>query len=199
MPYRPFLYTSPALTAWFWTSFGIWGAMEMWVWMRELGGTKGENRDRGSRAWVVAFVWIGLWAGFALMFSAPGAAIHRGAQAWFDAGIALVLAGAALRFWAIRTLGQFFRTSVIIQGSHRIITHGPYRFIRNPSYTGATITMAGIGLAMNNWLSLAAVVAGILIAYARRITVEQQALEQHFGQDYKDYIARTWALFPFLW
>src|SRR6185437_15118744 len=135
MPYRPFLYTSPALTAWFWTSFGIWGVMETWVWLRELGGTKGENRDRGSRVWVVASVWLGIWAGFACMYSAPSGAMHRGAQAWFDLGIAMVLGGAALRLWAIRTLGQFFRTSVIIQGGHRIITRGPYHYLRNPSYT----------------------------------------------------------------
>ncbi len=44
-----------------------------------------------------------------------------------------------------------------------------------------------------------AAVAAILIAYWRRITVEQQALLEHFGEPYREYIKRTWALIPFLW
>ncbi len=52
---------------------------------------------------------------------------------------------------------------------------------------------------MRNWLSVATCLAGILIAYARRITVEQKALETHFGEPYKEYAQRTWALIPFIW
>ncbi|MGH9519964.1 MAG: methyltransferase family protein [Terriglobales bacterium] len=199
MAYIPFPYSGPALRACFWVSFGLWTAMETWVWLRERGGTAGANRDRGSRAWVVAAVWISLYGAFALMFQAPSGAIGFHPMAWFIAGIALELAGVALRFSAVRTLGQFFRTSVIIQDTHRIISHGPYRHLRNPSYTGATLTMAGLGLAMSNWYSLAVLVGGILAAYARRISVEQQALEAHFGQPYRDYMASTWALIPYVW
>lgn len=66
-----------------------------------------------------------------------------------------------------------------------------------PPFDGATIT--GIGLALGNWYSLAALVASVLIAYARRITGEQRALVEHFGQPYRDYIAGTRALIPYVW
>jgi protein-S-isoprenylcysteine O-methyltransferase len=195
----PLIYAHPALGRWFWASFAAWGLLEVWVWLREAGGTQGENRDRGSRLWVVAWVWIGIYAAFTLMWSAPSGAWRRGAVEIFFAGIALMWLGVFLRGWAIVTLGRFFRTSVIIQGGHHIVMHGPYRYVRNPSYSGAVLTILGMGLAMGNAFSAAAAVAGILIAYARRITVEQRALVEHFGQPYRDYIQRTWALIPFVW
>ncbi|HXE32268.1 MAG TPA: isoprenylcysteine carboxylmethyltransferase family protein [Terriglobales bacterium] len=199
MHYLPLIYRSPTLQACFWASFWAWCCLEFWVWMRERGGTRGNNRDRGSRLWIVLWVWAGIAGGFSAMWSAPAAEIGTGARLWFSVGVVLIWLGIGLRWWAIRTLGRFFRTSVIIQGEHRMVTSGPYRWIRNPSYTGATLTMAGVGLAMLNWLSFAALLASILIAYARRITVEQRALADHFGQPYRDYIARTWALIPFVW
>ena len=195
----PLIYASPALARWFWVSFAAWSLLEVWVWLREAGGTQGENRDRGSRLWVVLFVWAGILAAFRLMWSVPSGAFRSHPQAIFFAGIALMWLGVVLRGWAVMTLGRFFRTSVIIQGEHRIVMHGPYRYVRNPSYSGAVLTLLGMGLAMNNAYSVAAAVAGILIAYWRRIRVEQQALVEHFGEPYREYMRRTWALIPFAW
>ncbi|MGH3185401.1 MAG: isoprenylcysteine carboxylmethyltransferase family protein, partial [Streptosporangiaceae bacterium] len=126
----PLIYQHPALQAWFWSSFGVWMCLEFWVWLRERGGTVGENRDRGSKIWVIASVWIGMYAAFGLMYNAPRGEIGHGALLWFGIGIALIFLGVALRWWAIRTLGRFFRTSVIIQGEHRMVTSGPYRRVR---------------------------------------------------------------------
>lgn len=187
------------MNAVFWISFGAWMAMEIWVWLRERRGrTSGQSRDRGSLWWVVAWVWAGIYAAFGFRHSGMGhIAGHR--LGWYAAGIAGMWLGVGLRLWAVLTLGRFFRTWVVIQDEHRMITHGPYRWVRNPSYSGATLTMLGMGLAMLNWYSTAALLAGILIAYARRIAVEQRALTAHFGPAYQDYVRRTWALIPFLW
>ena len=61
--------------------------------------------------------------------------------------------GMALRVWAVRTLDtssgpwSSFRTT----SAHY---DGPYRLLRHPSYAGSLLTLAGIGLALGNWLSL---------------------------------------------
>lgn len=198
MAVTPLMYSSNLHSLAFWVSFGAWMAMEVWVWTRER-GVKGENRDRGSRTWVVALIWVGVYLAFSLMYAAPGATMHRAAEALFWAGVALIWLGVALRFWAIRTLGRFFNTSVIIQGGHRVISDGPYRIVRNPSYSGALLSFLGVGLALSNWASLAVIVLFSLAGYWRRIKVEQGALVEHFGQEYRDYITRTWALIPFVW
>jgi protein-S-isoprenylcysteine O-methyltransferase len=195
----PLVFSHTLYSAVFWASFGAFAVLEGWVWGRELGGTKGKDRDRGSRIWVVISMWIGFYLAFSALYWASGATVHSHARAVFATGIAVLWIGLWLRWWSIRTLGHFFRTSVVIQGEHRMITTGPYRKIRNPSYSGAMLIVAGIGLALDNWVSLAFVVVFSLIAYARRIQVEQEALVEHFGQPYRDYIARTWALIPFVW
>lgn len=182
----------------FWVNFYAWIGVETWVWVRERRLQRGQRRDRGSLFWVVGWVWAGIWAGFFCMYNvAIGALPHPAAFFWL--GVVLTWLGEGYRLWAVQTLGSFFRVRVEIQADHRIISHGPYRFIRNPAYAGATLALLGFGLTMRNWASVVACVAGILIAYARRITVEQRALEAHFGAPYQDYIKRTWALIPFVW
>ena len=88
---------------------------------------------------------------------------------------------------------------MFIQDDHRLITSGPYRRLRNPSYTGGLLTFVGIGLALGNWLSLAAAAGALLVAYGWRIRAEEKALRERFGQAYADCMRRSWALIPLLW
>jgi protein-S-isoprenylcysteine O-methyltransferase len=103
----------------------------------------------------------------------------------------------ALRLWAVLALGRFFRITVLVQDQHRLVDTGPYRLLRHPAYTGRLLTMIGLGLAMRNWLSLAAIVL-VLLADAYRIRVEEQALRARFGESYERYAASRWRLVPFL-
>ena len=114
-------------------------------------------------------------------------------------GIVLIWVGVAFRLWAVRTLGRFFRVTVTTQVDHRLIDTGPYRRLSNPSYTGAMITMAGIGLAMGNWASLAAILLGAGLGFAWRIRVEEESLRARFGADFDAYRKARWALVPPLW
>jgi len=54
MVIRPVMEPAP-MVYWFWASVAGWMGLEMGVWLREMGGTKGQNRDRGSR--VAAYEW----------------------------------------------------------------------------------------------------------------------------------------------
>jgi protein-S-isoprenylcysteine O-methyltransferase len=114
-------------------------------------------------------------------------------------GIVLMWSGIALRVWAVRTLGHFFRTVVVIQDNHRLIREGPYRLTRHPSYAGSLLTLAGIGLALGNWLSVIVAICCALVGFVRRITVEESFMQAHFGDDYTAYTRRTWRLVPFIW
>ncbi|KAF8325205.1 uncharacterized protein EI90DRAFT_2178505 [Cantharellus anzutake] len=53
------------------------------------------------------------------------------------------IAGGALRLWAIHTLGRLFTFTLTIREGHKLITSGPYAYVRNPSYTGFYILWAG--------------------------------------------------------
>ncbi len=114
-------------------------------------------------------------------------------------GLALVVAGAALRIWSILTLGRLFTFAVTIQADHRVVDRGPYRILRHPSYAGGLVALAGTGIALDNGLSLAALLliplAGVLI----RIPVEEGRLTRSLGHGYRAYAAGTWRLVPHLW
>ena len=116
----------------------------------------------------------------------------------FLAGICLMLAGIALRWYSVAVLGRYFTFDVAIHSGQTLIEAGPYRYIRHPSYSGALLTLLGFGLALGNWAGLAASLSCMGFAYAYRIPVEEAALAAALGEPYKQYMTRTWRLVPFL-
>jgi protein-S-isoprenylcysteine O-methyltransferase Ste14 len=113
-------------------------------------------------------------------------------------GIALMLAGIALRQYSMAVLGKFFTFDVAVDSGHALVETGPYRYVRHPSYTGALLTLFGFGLALGNWAGLATALFCLAFAYTYRIRVEEAALSAALGEPYKEYVGRTWRLVPFL-
>jgi protein-S-isoprenylcysteine O-methyltransferase len=113
--------------------------------------------------------------------------------------LACLIAGLALRWWAILVLGRFFTVDVAIHEKHELVMRGPYALVRHPSYTGALLAFAAIGFSFESWPGFAALLAPILLALAIRIRVEERALESVFGDAWRTYTARTWRLVPFVW
>ncbi len=191
--------SSPAYALIFSTVFCFWVAFELWVFSRDRKAKLKNTPNQGSGRWVILALVAGIGLGFNLPNTAPQFAIRYYPVIMFCLGLALVGAGILFRFWAIRTLGEFFRTKIIIQQEHRLITAGPYRYLRHPSYTGTLVTLIGFGLAIGNWLSLFVLLTAGLAAYAWRVRVEEQVLRERFGPAFDDYRQRTWALIPFVW
>jgi protein-S-isoprenylcysteine O-methyltransferase len=132
---------------------------------------------------------------FNLEYSFPAAAMNA-APALRYLGIALFVAGLALRWYAIVHLGRFFTVNVSIAADHRLIDTGPYRIVRHPSYTGALMAFLGLGLCIANWASLLSLLVPICLAFLRRIHVEEAVLLQALGDQYRDYMRRTKRLIP---
>ena len=58
-------------------------------------------------------------------------------------GLGLVVAGTVVRWKCYQTMGSQFTSELVIQKNHKLITTGPYRFVRHPSYTGGVVVEAG--------------------------------------------------------
>jgi protein-S-isoprenylcysteine O-methyltransferase Ste14 len=115
----------------------------------------------------------------------------------FIVGIVLALAGLALRWYSIWFLGQAFTCEVGTRPGQTVVDHGPYRWIRHPSYTGSLMTVLGLLICMANPLAL----IGVLVAsggYAYRIRVEERVLASELGDTYRRYMQRTKRLVPFV-
>ncbi|HEX6667559.1 MAG TPA: isoprenylcysteine carboxylmethyltransferase family protein [Solirubrobacterales bacterium] len=118
---------------------------------------------------------------------------------WIAIGVVVMCLGNGLRYWAILTLGRFFRFVVEVQDGHRVITTGPYRFIRHPSYTGLLLMQLGLGIAISNTLSLLICLTLPLLPLVNRIRSEELALSKDLGSEYVEYMTTTKRLIPRVW
>ncbi len=191
------VYPSAIYTIVFAASFGCWFLFEVWVFSRDRG--QGQKGSVGSRG---AFL-VPLVIGITLAVNAPAVLpawdIRFHFPIFFALGIALIWAGLLFRAWAIHALGNLFSTDLVVQEHHQLITRGPYRYIRNPSYTGGLSTFIGIGLGIGNLAGLVILLGMGLLLYVRRIRLEDAMLQQAFGQTYAEYRKKTWAVIPFIW
>ena len=150
------------------------------------------NQDRGSFRLVIVTSWVTIFAIF--IFRSLGIGVFSGFTQF--SGLFIFAAGIALREWAIFVLGKHFTVRVQIREEAKLVTWGPYRYIRHPSYTGTLLSTIGIAVAVGTWLGVLFALALKLSAYGYRINVEEQALENFFGSEWSDYKKRTWKLIP---
>jgi protein-S-isoprenylcysteine O-methyltransferase len=190
---------SPLWSALFWISCAAWIVSEILILSRDRRPASGEAADRGSRRLLVLGVALGLGLAFWWGQRRRLGIIEAPPALLMLLSLATIWGGMALRCWAVRTLGRFFRTSVRVLDDHRLVETGPYRRLRNPSYTGLVMVLAGVGIGIGNWISLALILGLGVAGLAWRIHVEEAALARRFGAPYEAYRCRRWALVPFFW
>ncbi len=156
------------------------------------------SKDRGSlrMLWVVILVCIGLANAIAYAVPQAGSVLLHRAR---PVGVILVVAGLALRWYAILHLGRYFTVNVSIAAGQKVVDTGPYRWIRHPSYAGALAAFLGLGICTDNWLALAVLFLPITWAFRRRIAIEEAALLEGLGDPYRAYAARTKRLVPWIY
>jgi len=161
-----------------------------------------ESRDhKNTDGWTIWLI-LGV-SGTGQIISLMDWAYKQGApqqlDTWAISGIALLVCGTAFRLWAIRTLDRAFSATVQIKEGQQLVTSGPYRWLRHPSYTGAWLAMIGAALLMHSYLGLVLMGPGMLLVYMRRIAVEERTLEIGFGEQYHTMKMRTQRLVPYVW
>lgn len=159
--------------------------------------------DRGSLIFVMVTTALGVLGAAAAASHALWATIASGLPVvqWivFGVGIAAIVGGALFRLWAVVTLGQFFTLDVRITSDQKVVTSGPYRWVRHPSYTGLLLSLLGIGLCLGSWLSVLALLVLPLVGLVRRIFVEEDALMANLGEPYREFAAGRKRLVPGVW
>ncbi|MEA2682278.1 MAG: hypothetical protein QOK05_606 [Chloroflexota bacterium] len=155
--------------------------------------------DRGSRLFLSASYFVGVLLAPVLARSVPGAVIRPdGLASWL--GFVFIWAGILLRAWSFRTLGTYFTFRVQTSADQPVISAGPYRFVRHPSYVGILLAFIGFALAaFGNWMSVASMGVGALIGVLYRIRVEERELLLALGDPYRDYAATHKRLIPMVW
>lgn len=99
--------------------------------------------------------------------------------------------------WAYRTLGESYSQDILIFKDHKLVTKGPFRFIRHPQYFSQMMMDISGGLATMSFLLLPVAVLQIPFLIMRGLK-EDKLLERYFKEEYHSYKKRSGFMFPFL-
>ncbi|KAF5309231.1 hypothetical protein D9619_012719 [Psilocybe cf. subviscida] len=129
--------------------------------------------------------------------------------------------GALIRHSCYRALGHMFTYEISIQKGHRLVTSGPYAYVRHPSYSSGALAMVGAmtchltpgawlrecsGLFEHAWRTHLHVLAGsvpVLVFFlliVPRLDREDELMKQQFGEEWVRWATKTpYKLIPGLW
>jgi protein-S-isoprenylcysteine O-methyltransferase Ste14 len=113
-------------------------------------------------------------------------------------GVGLVIVGIALTLVAQWAMGESWRADVDDSARTKLVTTGPFRFVRNPILTATAITAFGIALIVPNVLTALMLVTFLAAHQIQVRLVEEPYLLRVHGQAYRDYGTRTGRFVPWI-
>jgi protein-S-isoprenylcysteine O-methyltransferase Ste14 len=113
-------------------------------------------------------------------------------------GVALGLLVVPSSYWVLTALGTNVSETVLTKRQHRLVTTGPYRWVRHPLYTVGIALFLAIALMAANWFILLWSVVALVAVRLVVIPREEAQLVARFGDDYRRYRSGTGSLLPSL-
>lgn len=113
-------------------------------------------------------------------------------------GLALVIIGFLISLVGRITLWRNYSSTLVIREGHQLITHGIYRFTRNPMYLGGIMVFTGLPVyvpSLYGFLTSLVLIPIIL----NRIGLEEELLTEEFQDAYQKYKKTTKKLIPFIY
>ncbi len=159
------------------------------------------SRRSGSEAVGLASALVGLAVipGFYVATRIPRGLDHP-SHVW------AVIVGAIVFFsamWVFRRthkeLGRNWSITLEIREKHKLISGGPYAFVRHPMYTSFMLMGIGQAFLIPNWFAGLAGLLGFAILFFLRVDKEERMMLEIFGAEYGDYMQKTKRLIPYLY
>src|SRR3972149_5728252 len=111
-------------------------------------------------------------------------------------GTAVGLAMLPLLYGGFSSIGNNISETFLTKEKHVLVTHGPYRWVRHPLYSAATISLVSLSMLAANWFMLAMACAAFLGIAVLVIPREEAELIRKFGDEYREYRERTGRFAP---
>lgn len=149
---------------------------------------------------LLALAFLGLWL-------VPLVYALTGFPAVFDRPLipaiailgAIALCGSLLLFYRSHAdLGKNWSISLEIRNEHRLVTSGIYRLVRHPMYSSFFLLAIAQLMLLPNWFAGATGLVSVAMLYAFRVRQEERMMLERFGAEYRDYMAHTSRLIPWL-
>jgi protein-S-isoprenylcysteine O-methyltransferase Ste14 len=137
---------------------------------------------------------------FVIFLGLSGVMIHSPLQlrfiydSWVQLiGIGLTVWGYTLFDWSVLARGAY-ATSWEMPENQKLVTWGPYKYVRHPSYLAYFLLFMGLFLTLINLAAMIPVIA--IPAYVAVATREEEMLARRFGAIYTEYQHRTGKFLP---
>jgi len=173
--------------AWFFVAF---------VFRRESGGA-GTKRERISSMGIAlqmlafALVWM-----IQRPLPAVGARLDALEIARDVLAPLLAFGSIAMGLSAVRTLGRQWSYEARLIDGHKLVTEGPYRWVRHPIYTAMFGKLLASNFAFGAWPGLPIAGSIFVVGTLIRIRAEEKLMREAFGAAYEDYARRVPAFLP---
>jgi protein-S-isoprenylcysteine O-methyltransferase Ste14 len=159
--------------------------------------------QREQKPWDKLFMSIVLllWCGWLVLMGLDAGRFH-----WSHMPLALRLSSLVLIALGSYLVGLTFKTNsyaapvvkVQKERGHRVVSTGPYAYVRHPMYAGAVCYILGAPLLLGSWWGLAGSVLLVLSIGLRAVFEERQLKVELEG--YEDYARRVrYRLVPYQW
>lgn len=172
----------------------LWVASEVTLAFKWRSDSNAVRKDAGTLALLNLVIYASIALAFVVSTSRYGRVFLPPAVLW--SALAIIVAGLALKWWAVFSLRQFFTVDVAIQANHEIVRRGPYKHLRHPAYSGVLLSFIGLAICTSDWLSALIIIVPIGVVFLYRVRVEERALNEAFPQEYRLYSDQTSRLIP---
>ena len=163
----------------FWSLFGfllLQRMLELWLARRNAKrvlATGGYEVGQRHYPWIVGthlLFFLGLLIEIGFYARHPGA--------WFPFWFGLFLMAQAVRYWAIRSLGKYWNTRLIVTPGMRPVVRGPYRYIRHPNYLVVVVELLAVPLMFDAYVTAISITLLNGFVLRHRIRLEDEALRR---------------------
>jgi len=106
-------------------------------------------------------------------------------------GVLPLLMGVLLNLWSSNFFNKVKTTVKPFERSSHLITEGLYRYSRNPMYLGMALILLGLALLLGSITPVLVTPVFVWVMARKFIDIEEKALEETFGDDYREYRKRV--------
>ena len=177
----------------------VFGVRPLFAGALQLGEAKGRNLRESPVYLVGAGPLVGgwVWAVFHYLSSTDLPWMYLGSPdlvRWL--GLIASLAASAFLIWVFKTGGTAGAKTIVTFDDMKLATKGPYSRVRHPMYSGLFCWSITWLLFTDNWVVGGAFAGFIVFIAIVRVRHEEGVLMEHFGDDYRRYMARTRRFLP---
>jgi methyltransferase len=120
-------------------------------------------------AWRSSMMIEGVWR-------ASSTSMPVGGPSWFASGVVLFAASKALKYWAIRSLGERWSFRVLVQPGRPLVRTGPYAFLAHPNYVAVVGELVATAMMVGAPVSGPLMIAAFGVVLWRRVQFESGVL-----------------------